>query len=110
MKYEPNPDAAVLTPKQKQVLDLIAATIEKNGGVPPSLAELATMLKVSKVTVHEYVCALRRKGVLAPGTGRGRARNLRLVDTPARRLARFVIEKYSSDKHAAELAMGVLAA
>lgn len=53
-----------LTPKQKKVLDFIAAFVEKND-YSPSLAEIARHFRSkSTSTIHQYIEALTQKGYL----------------------------------------------
>lgn len=60
-----------LPPRQRAVLDAVQAYWSDHG-VPPSLADLAEVLGVSRQTVYEHMKALRRKGLLdhVEGTGR----------------------------------------
>ncbi len=60
-----------LPPRQRAVLDAVQAYWADHG-VPPSLADLAEILGVSRQTVYEHMKALRRKGLLdhVEGTGR----------------------------------------
>ena len=52
-----------LTPRQKEVFDLIKGFVQEHG-YAPTLQELADRLGVSTVTVFEHIGALVRKGVL----------------------------------------------
>ena len=72
--------ARVLTRRQKQVLDFVAAQIERHG-VAPTLHEIGRHLKVSSVaTVHKHVRSLEEKGAIRRLTHRSRA--LALVPDP----------------------------
>lgn len=65
-----------LTSRQKQILDFIAAMIQKRG-YPPSLREIAGHFHISGVrAVEKHVLALEKKGHLRKGTG---ARALELL-------------------------------
>lgn len=66
-----------LPPRQKQVLSLIAKLTEERG-FPPTLAELAKAMGLrNRMTVHQHVVALKKKGLVLwePGLNR----SLRLV-------------------------------
>ncbi len=61
-----------LPPRQKQVLNLIVQLTEEHG-YPPSLAELATAMGLrNRMTVHQHVVALKKKGMVMwePGLNR----------------------------------------
>src|SRR5690606_37019327 len=68
-----------LTPRQRQILNLIQKTIHSTG-MPPTRAEIAQRLKFRSVNAaEEHLRALERKGAieLLPGTSRG----IRLKDS-----------------------------
>jgi len=68
-----------LTPRQRQILNLIQKTIHATG-MPPTRAEIAQRLKFRSVNAaEEHLRALERKGAieLLPGTSRG----IRLKDS-----------------------------
>lgn len=68
-----------LTPRQKQILQLIQKAV-RDTGMPPTRAEIAKMLKFRSVNAaEEHLRALERKGVLEllPGMSRG----IRLKDS-----------------------------
>jgi repressor LexA len=68
-----------LTPRQKQILNIIQKAIS-NTGMPPTRAEIAARLKFKSVNAaEEHLRALERKGAieLIPGTSRG----IRLKDS-----------------------------
>jgi repressor LexA len=68
-----------LTPRQKQILNIIQKAIS-NTGMPPTRAEIAARLKFKSVNAaEEHLRALERKGAieLLPGTSRG----IRLKDS-----------------------------
>lgn len=72
-------DLDSLPPRQKEVVRLIAELTEEHG-YPPTLAELAKALGLrNRMTVHQHVVALKKKGVVRwePGLNR----SLRLIDT-----------------------------
>lgn len=61
-----------ITPKQKEVLDLIEEYYRANN-YAPTLEEIAQQLKKSKATIYQYVKALADKGYVQQGAG---ARNI----------------------------------
>ena len=68
-----------LTPRQKQILQLVQRTMHESG-MPPTRAEIAKTLKFRSVNAaEEHLRALERKGVieLLPGMSRG----IRLKDS-----------------------------
>lgn len=65
-----------LTPKQLQVLRHIAAFHDRQR-YSPTIAELATQLRLSRSTVFEHLGELQRKSLLT--TSPGRARSLRVT-------------------------------
>lgn len=71
-----------LTPRQLHVLQCIA-DFHARRCYSPTIAEVATELKLSRSTVFEHIGELLRKGLLA--TTPGKARSLRLT-SPGRRL------------------------
>ena len=67
-----------LAPRQQQVLDFIATTLDQ-AGVPPSLREIGDALGIRSTNgVADHVKALERKGYIER-TGSGRARSIRLT-------------------------------
>ena len=52
-----------LTTRQHQIVKFIYKYRKRNG-LAPTLAEIASELGVSKVTVHEHITQLERKGAL----------------------------------------------
>ena len=79
-----------LTHRQQQVLDFIRAGIAANG-YAPSVREIGTHLGVASTNaVNDHLKVLVRKGVLVRNsdhspTSKGKARALRLVETPRSR-------------------------
>jgi repressor LexA len=70
-------DLDSLSPRQKDVVRLISQLTEEHG-YPPTLAELARALGLkNRMTVHQHVAALKKKGVVRwePGLNR----SLRIV-------------------------------
>jgi len=61
-----------LPPRQRAVLDAVQAYWAENG-VPPSLADIAEALGLSRQTVYEHMKALRGKGLLDHVEGAGRS-------------------------------------
>jgi len=78
-----------LTPKQLQVLRHIAA-FHGRQRYSPTIAELASDLRLSRSTVFEHLAELQRKSLLAASPGR--ARSLRLT-SQGRRLLRETRER-----------------
>lgn len=71
-----------LPPRQKQVLSLIAQLTEERG-FPPSLAELAKAMGLkNRMTVHQHVVALKKKGLVIwePGLNRSLRLSEEVVD------------------------------
>lgn len=67
-----------LPPRQREVLSLIVRLTEEHG-YPPTLAELAKAMGLrNRMTVHQHVVALKKKGMVRwePGLNR----SLRVVD------------------------------
>jgi repressor LexA len=74
-----------LPPRQREVLRLIVSLTEEQG-YPPTLAELALAMGLkNRMTVHQHVVALKKKGLVhwEPGLNR----SLRVL-SPARQAAR----------------------
>lgn len=72
-------DLDSLPPRQKEVVRLIAELTEEHG-YPPTLAELAKSMGLrNRMTVHQHVAALKKKGIVRwePGLNR----SLRLVES-----------------------------
>jgi len=65
-----------LTPRQVEVLRLIACFCDRQR-YSPTIAELASQMRISRSTVFEHLAELQRKGLLA--TSPGRARSLKLT-------------------------------
>ncbi|PWU00733.1 MAG: repressor LexA [Candidatus Melainabacteria bacterium] len=78
-----NMDSNELPVRQKDVLNLIAQLTDENG-YPPTLAELAKALGLkNRMTVHQHVAALKKKGFVQwePGLNR----SLRVIsDSPSK--------------------------
>lgn len=75
-----------LTEKQRAILDAIQ-DYWREFGVPPSLADLAAAIGISRATAHEHVLALKRKGFIDHIEGAGRTwRPLSGPDPSARRI------------------------
>ena len=71
-----------LAPRQKEVLDFIAASIQQQG-IPPSLREIGDALGIRSTNgVADHIKALLKKGYVSrvDGAGSGRARALRLTE------------------------------
>jgi repressor LexA len=78
-----------LTRRQKQILDLFQAYVEKHE-ISPTLDEIAQELGVNKVTVFGHVAELERKGLLLRAA-RGVSRGLQLANPPAQARTRVSI-------------------
>jgi len=72
-----------ITRRQKQVLDAIAAFVERHG-YTPSLEEIGRSLKLSSVsTVHKHLTNLEKKGLLSREWNRGRSVSVNPPPAPA---------------------------
>ncbi len=67
-----------LTPRQVEVLRLIGSFCDSQR-YSPTIAELASQMRISRSTVFEHLGELQRKGLLA--TSPGRARSLKLTSS-----------------------------
>jgi repressor LexA len=73
-----------LPPRQKQVLSLISKLTEERG-FPPTLAELAKAMGLrNRMTVHQHVVALKKKGLVLwePGLNRSLRLSNELAESP----------------------------
>ena len=61
-----------LTPKRRKLLDFIRSFINTHG-YAPTLDEMAEEFGVSRITIHEHVCALEKVGYLRRTKYRARA-------------------------------------
>jgi DNA adenine methylase len=68
----------MLTPRQKQVKDLVDKVIAKKG-IAPTEREIARRLRISPSTAHEHLMILQDKGYLEKANGR--ARGIQIVKT-----------------------------
>ena len=64
-----------LTPRQLQLLRLVAQ-FQENRCYSPTLAEMASELRISRSTVYEHIGELRRKGLLSDSPNKARSLNL----------------------------------
>jgi repressor LexA len=74
-----------LPPRQKQVLSLIHKLTEERG-FPPTLAELAKAMGLkNRMTVHQHVVALKKKGLVLwePGLNRSLRLTVEAPEVPA---------------------------
>jgi len=69
-----------LTERQLAVLNFIRDFIQERG-ISPTLDEMAQYFKVSRITVHEHVNALEKKGALRKT--RNHARSIELIESSA---------------------------
>ncbi len=90
-----------LTPKQLQVLRHIAA-FHGSQCYSPTIAELASQLRLSRSTVFEHLAELQRKSLLS--TCPGRARSLRMTPQ-GRRLLRNTETHAGAEEEASGLRM-----
>src|ERR1700733_9441492 len=70
--FDGNAVLAGLPPRQRDVINQIINLTEENG-YPPTLAELAAALGLkNRMTVHQHVAALKKKGLVhwEPGLNR----------------------------------------
>lgn len=75
-----------LTKRQFDVLDFLRR-FRARRGFSPTLQELGEHFGISKVTIHEHICALERKGAIR--RARGEARAVEPADEPASGLSAF---------------------
>src|SRR6516225_1674274 len=86
-------DVESLPPRQREVLTLIVQLTEEHG-YPPTLAELAKAMGLrNRMTVHQHVVALKKKGLVRwePGLNR----SLRVINGDE---ASFGQETFSEDE------------
>jgi SOS-response transcriptional repressor LexA len=69
-------NSALLTPRQSDLIHAIRA-IQERTGIPPSLAEIASELEVTRPTAHALVRAVQGKSYLT--TTPGKCRSIRLT-------------------------------
>lgn len=84
-----------LPPRQKQVVSLILQLTEEHG-YPPTLAELAKAMGLrNRMTVHQHVVALKKKGFVAwePGLNR----SLRVLASDAESINRGAVAVLDDD-------------
>lgn len=101
-----------MTSKRKACLDAIRAYMAANGGVSPSVDDLAHALgKKSKSGVHASLVALERDGHIT--RAKGCARSIRLPETHMSRLRVLLIKAdralVAGDVPAARLELGLAA-
>jgi repressor LexA len=77
------PDASGLTPRQRKVLDVIRASVERRG-YPPSMREIGEAVGLTSTSsVAHQLAALERKGFLRRDPHRPRAVDVRTPDDTA---------------------------
>jgi len=77
------PDAAGLTPRQRKVLEVIRAAVERRG-YPPSMREIGEAVGLTSTSSVSYqLSTLQRKGYLHRDVGRPRTVEVRLPGHPA---------------------------
>jgi repressor LexA len=67
--------SARLTPRQLQVLELVA-DFQENRCYSPTLGELAGELNISRSTIFEHIAELRKKGLLCGSSNKARSLTL----------------------------------
>ena len=77
MALLPRGPHVTLTPKQTEIFTLIRDAIMRDG-YSPTMQEIAQELGVSRVTVHEHIKALEKKGALT--SSKHKARSLSIPD------------------------------
>ena len=101
-----DPKLTALSPRQRETLKFIEKWLEARGNAP-TIQEIADHFGISKTGAFDRVRMLMKKGVLA--YRRYGSRSLQLEETPARELARLVLERYASDRDVRCLAEKILA-
>jgi len=86
MQPDTIPAAHRLTPRQLQLLKVIASSLD-NRCYSPTIAELAAELGISRSTVFEHIAELRKKNLLR--ASQGRARSLRPTSRAQKLLSRI---------------------
>lgn len=71
-KTQPKP----LSPCQREVVEFVRTFQQENGGLSPTMGELAAHFDVSRTTVFLHILAAERKGWLTKGR---EARSVRLI-------------------------------
>jgi len=78
------PDASGLTPRQRKVLDVIRASVDRRG-YPPSMREIGEAVGLTSTSsVAHQLAALERKGFVRRDPNRPRAVDVRVPDEEAR--------------------------
>ena len=80
-----------LTPRQLQLLTMVAQ-FQENRCYSPTLAEMASELRISRSTVYEHIGELRRKGLLSDSANR--ARSLKVSSRAQRLLSSLTDNTY----------------
>ena len=72
MRLRPAESAIRLTPRQLQLLKMVAR-FQQNRCYSPTLAEMASELNISRSTVYEHIAELRKKGLLSDSANKARS-------------------------------------
>ncbi len=80
-----------LTPRQLQLLTIVAR-FQENRCYSPTLAEMASELRISRSTVYEHIGELRRKGLLSDSANK--ARSLKVSSRAQRLLSNLTDNTY----------------
>ncbi len=75
MPLNPAPPSAQLTPRQLQLLKMVAG-FQENLCYSPTLGEMAGELKISRSTIFEHIAELRKKGLLCGSPNKARSLTL----------------------------------
>jgi len=81
-----------LTPRQLQLLTIVAR-FQENRCYSPTLAEMASELRISRSTVYEHIGELRRKGLLSDSANK--ARSLKVSSRAQRLLSNLTDNTYT---------------
>ncbi len=72
MRYKTAGPAVKLTPRQLQLLKMVAG-YQQSRCYSPTLAEMASELNISRSTVYEHIDELRKKGLLSGSANKARS-------------------------------------
>ena len=75
MPLNPAAPSAQLTPRQLQLLKMIAG-FQENRCYSPTFGEMAAELKISRSTIFEHIAELRKKGLLCGSSNKARSLTL----------------------------------
>ncbi|MHC4423214.1 MAG: transcriptional repressor LexA [Planctomycetota bacterium] len=95
MPLETENPTSRLTPRQLQLLKVICS-FQTSQCYSPTLAELASELRISRSTVFEHITELRKKGLLSAYPGRARSLN---PTSKAQKLLEALTDRSSNSHH-----------